>query len=126
MAQRRTTTEKGLGWPHQKDRARALARHHDGTPCPCLDLNDCGPACPCRPHGRGLPMYLDPALNPDALPLELDHTLARSQGGTRGDRLMLATCNRSRGDGTRATTPPAFTRPAWWTRQWFDLDTTSP
>jgi hypothetical protein len=46
-------------------------------------------------------MYRDPSRNVDGLTLEADHTLARSQGGTRADRLLLATCNRSRGDGTR-------------------------
>ncbi|TFV90403.1 hypothetical protein [Blastococcus sp. CT_GayMR16] len=124
MPARKSTTERGLGWQHQQDKRRTLARHKDGDPCPCLDLNDCGPACLCRPHGEGLPMYRDAARNPDGMPLELDHTLARSQGGTRGDRLLLATCNRSRGDGTRTTDAVPFTRPEWWTDNWFDVPTT--
>ena len=59
-------------------------------------------------------MYRDPMLNPDGLPLEADHTIARSQGGVLADRLLLATCNRSRGDGTRA----AGSRVLKTTRDW--------
>lgn len=117
---RRTTTERHLGWPHQQDKRRLMAAHKDGTPCPCLELNDCGPACICRPLGQGQPMHKNPALNPDALPLEADHTQSRSQGGRRADRLLLATCNRSRGDGTRTAEAPTI-RPTWWTRDWYDL-----
>ena len=117
MPPRKTTTEKGLGWRHQQDKAALLRNHIDGTPCPCLGLDDCGPSCLCRPHGVGQPMYRDAARNPDGMPLEADHTTARSQGGTRADRLLLATCNRSRGDGTRQALSGG--RPAWWTRDWF-------
>ncbi len=46
-------------------------------------------------------MYRDPDMNADGMPLEADHTIARSLGGTKADRLLLGTCNRSRGDGTR-------------------------
>lgn len=117
MPPRRTTTERNLGWSHQQDRERLMAGLVDGSPCPCLDLDDCGPRCVCRPHGRGLPMYRVAALNPDGMPLEADHTTARSQGGRRADRLLLATCNRSRGDGTRQSLIGG--RPQWWTRDWF-------
>jgi hypothetical protein len=58
-------------------------------------------------------MWRDPTLNPDGLPLEADHTIARSQGGTHADRLLLATCNRSRGDGTRAHTTVLITTRDW-------------
>ena len=58
-------------------------------------------------------MYRSAALNPDGLPLDADHTQARAQGGMKADRLMLATCNRSRGDGTRETTISP-----WWDRDW--------
>lgn len=67
-------------------------------------------------------MYRDPARNPDGMPLEADHTVARSQGGRRADRLLLATCNRSRGDGTRAASPAG--RPDWWTRDWYAIPDT--
>lgn len=123
----RTTTERHLGWQHQQTRAALMAVHRDGTPCPCLDLNDCGPACPCRPAGRGLPMYRDPARNVDGAPLEADHGQARSRGGRRADRLLLRVCNRSRGDGTRTAdaveATPAADRP-WWSRQWHTLNRT--
>lgn len=105
-----------LDWAHKKQRARLIRNHRDGTPCPCLELNDCGDSCPCRAAGRGLPMYQDPARNPDRAPLEADHTIAWSQGGRRADRLLLRTCNRSRGDGTRAAAE--LGRPSWWTREW--------
>ena len=64
-------------------------------------------------------MYLDAARNPDRMPLEADHTQARSQGGTKADRLLLATCNRSRGAGTRVAVTQG--RPPWWTRDWTGL-----
>lgn len=118
MARTRTTTERGLGYPHRQQKRVLLARHRDGAPCPCLDLNDCGPACPCRAAGHGLPMYANAALNVDRMPLEADHTVSRALGGTKADRLLLATCNRSRGSGTRAPVA-AETRPAWWTRDWW-------
>ncbi len=114
-----TTTERGLGWAHKQQRARLLASHRDGDPCPCLNDDTCGPSCLCRPHGYGQPMYRTPASNPDGMPLEADHTLSRSQGGKRADRLLLATCNRSRGSGTRSFTAMEPRPQPWWTRQWF-------
>lgn len=99
------TTERGLGWTHQKRRARLLKRHIDGTPCPCQP--GCGPGCICASNPYGLPMYRDPARNPDGLPLDADHSIARALGGTHADRLLLATCNRSRGTGA---TGPETTR----------------
>lgn len=114
-----TTTERNLGWPHQQTKARLLAALVDGTPCPCLELDDCGPACPCRRVGYGLPMYKDPALNVDRMMLEADHTIARSRGGTKADRLLLATCNRSRGAGGGARQALTEDRPRWRTRDWW-------
>lgn len=95
----KTTTQRGLGWDHQKRRASLLRKHIDGTLCRCQP--DCGPACLCV-GTEGLPMWRDPARNADGMPLEADHTLPRSLGGTRADRLLLATCNRSRGAGNNA------------------------
>jgi hypothetical protein len=115
MPDRRTTTERGLGWDHQRTKRRLLAAHIDGSPCPCLDTGDCGPACPCRAAGHALPMYREPTLNPDGRPLEADHTLARAHGGTRADRLLLSTCNRSRGVGHHTDTAGT---PTWWSRDW--------
>src|SRR5687767_14145805 len=110
---RKTTTERGLGWEHQKNRRRLIAKHIDGTPCPCGVGRECGKACICRAAGRALPMYRSAALNADGLPLQADHSIARAQGGMKADRLMLATCNASRGDGTRDADMPA-----WWDRDW--------
>lgn len=93
----RTTTERGLGWDHQQVRARLLAAHQDGTPCPCLQAGDCGSRCPCARAGRPLPMYRDATLNVDGRALEADHGHARALGGGQADRLMLSSCNRARG-----------------------------
>lgn len=121
MAKNGQTTEQlGLGWRHRQQREHLLAQHIDGSPCPCLNLNDCGPSCLCRPHGRGLPMYRDRYRNPDHMPLEADHSNPRALGGTLADRLLLATCNRSRGDGTRYA---EYTRDSW-SRDWLQGDVT--
>jgi 5-methylcytosine-specific restriction endonuclease McrA len=73
-----TTTERGLGWSHQKRRATLLRQLVDGTPC-----GHC--------HQ---PMFKTQAL-------DADHSVPRSLGGTQADRLLHMSCNRSRGDGTR-------------------------
>lgn len=73
-----TTTQRGLGWQHQKQRARLLRQHQDGDLC-----GHCGK-----------PMY-------KSQPLQADHTLPRSMGGTKADRLLHAWCNESRGNGSR-------------------------
>ncbi|WP_369068555.1 hypothetical protein [Kineococcus terrestris] len=119
-APRKTAHQRGLGWAHQQQRAALLRAHVDGAPCPCTD---CGPGCPCRkagrPPGRGLPMWRDAALNVDGMALEADHgDRARSRGGTVADRLLLATCNRSRGDGTRRAAPRENGPRPHWSRQW--------
>lgn len=70
-------------------------------------------------------------MNVDGMPLEADHTLAR----TRADRLMLATCNRSRGAGrtARTVTDEAHWNevlqqpvPEWSTRDWTGGARTGP
>jgi 5-methylcytosine-specific restriction endonuclease McrA len=74
-ARRKTTTQAGLGYAHQKARAAALAAFRDGTPCPY---------CP-------YPMYRWQAL-------ELDHVIPRALGGISGPvRLAHAVCNRRAG-----------------------------
>jgi len=81
--QRRTTTQQGLGWSHQKARAKALREMQEGEPCPFC----------------GLPMSKDE-------PLDYDHVVPRSQGGTDGPRrLSHAPCNRQAGGrlGARLT-----------------------
>ncbi len=60
-------------------------------------------------------MYRNKALNADRMSLEADHSTPRAHGGTVADRLMLATCNRSRG-GMLAN--PAAFRTLRTTREW--------
>ncbi len=101
----RSTTERGLGWRHQKQRDRLVAGLVDGTAC----------------WWCGKPMYRDKAANFDGAPVEADHTLARSKGGDLADRLLHRRCNRSRGNGSRdhlrptAQPPPDQPRA---TRRW--------
>lgn len=89
MTARRTTTQRGYGHRHQQERDRLLARHRDGTRCWW-----CG----------------DPMLKSQAL--EADHGHALAKGGTRADRLLHMSCNRSRGDGSRDHLRPALARSA--------------
>lgn len=86
---KRTTTERGLGWQHQKQRERLLRMHRDGTPC----------------WWCGDPMYRSQAL-------DADHVEARANGGHRATRLLHASCNRSRKDGARDDQRPAVAQPA--------------
>jgi 5-methylcytosine-specific restriction endonuclease McrA len=87
MARVLTTTERGLGWQHQKQRAALLRRHIDGTLC----------------FWCGLPMYRSQAL-------AADHSVARARGGRNADRLLHTPCNSERGDGTRDHLRPALHR----------------
>ncbi|MEC4615808.1 hypothetical protein [Tsukamurella tyrosinosolvens] len=89
----KTTTARGLGWQHQQIRRRLIANHRDGTHCWWCNG----------------PMYRDPARNFDGAALEADHSLARSHGGHRADRLLHMTCNRQRQDGSRDHLRPALT-----------------
>jgi hypothetical protein len=69
-----STTERGYGHAHQRQRARLLP-HAVGTMCPLC----------------GLPMLEGQAL-------DLDHSRPRSIDPTsRGDRITHASCNRSAG-----------------------------
>ena len=89
----KTTTQRGLGWAHQKQREHLLRVHVDGSPCWWC--------------GRG--MYRDADLNWDGQALAADHTIARAHGGKKADRLLCATCNKQRGDGSRDDQRPALT-----------------
>lgn len=82
----KTTTQRGLGWEHQQQRKRLLARHVDGSPC----------------WWCGEPMFKTQSL-------AADHTLARAHGGTKADRLLHELCNKARGDGSRDHQRPAIT-----------------
>lgn len=86
MPATKTTTQRGLGWSHQKQRERLLRQHVDGTPC----------------YWCGEPMYR-------VQELAADHTLSRAHGGTKADRLLHALCNKRRGDGSKDDERPAVT-----------------
>lgn len=80
---RKTTTQQGLGWSHQKARAKAMRELREGEACPF-----CGDG-----------MFREQAL-------DYDHVIPRSQGGTDGPRrLSHASCNRQAGGrlGARLT-----------------------
>jgi hypothetical protein len=67
-------------------------------------------------------MYRDPARNTDNRPLDADHSQARSRGGTKADRLLHSSCNRSRQDGSRDHQRPALRdRPRPQAFPWPDL-----
>jgi len=80
MARQGNTTRIGLGYPHQRDRRRALAAMTDGTPCP---FDYCGHAG----------MYRDKARNYDGRVLHYDDYPGRAYGGPQVKRLAHATCN---------------------------------
>lgn len=84
---RKSTTERGLGWRHQRQRRRLLAMHVDGTPC----------------WWCGQPMYR-------TQDLDADHSESRHYAGPHvlADRLMHASCNRSRQQGDRDHERPAL------------------
>lgn len=98
MAAAKTTTQRGLGWQHQKQRERLLRQHVDGTPC----------------WWCGLPMWRDKDRNWDGKVLAADHTLSRAFASVQGvsskaDRLLHSICNKRRGDGSRDDQRPALT-----------------
>jgi hypothetical protein len=78
-ARRGTTTQRGVGWPHQADKRRLLALHKDGDPC----------------WRCGQPMYKWQAL-------DRDHIVDRADGGAEGPAVLAhAKCNRSAGGKAR-------------------------
>lgn len=83
MTRKPSSSARGVGWQHSKDRRRLIATLVDGTPC-----------CYC-----GGPMYRSDADRDlkDQLRLEADHGQPRVLGGTKADRLAHARCNRSAG-----------------------------
>lgn len=92
---RKTNKERGLGWSHTKRRVMLLRNLVPGAPCDICHL----------------PMYKSQAL-------DADHIIPRSQGGTQADRLVHASCNRSRGDGTRGNRPEPQFIPTVTSRDW--------
>ena len=90
-SKRRTNKERGVGWQHTQNRNRLLARHRDGRPCWWCTR----------------PLFKEAERNFDSRPLHADHTRPRSRGGTVADRLLHASCNEARGDGSRDHQRPA-------------------
>jgi hypothetical protein len=109
-----SSAARGLGYEHRRNRERMLRNHIDGKSCRCGVGTDCGPGCICRRAGYALPTYRNPALNPDGLPLTADPSIARSRGGLKADRLVLAAYNRCRGAGDRGDRHAA----PWRAREW--------
>lgn len=89
----KTTTQRGLGWKHRQQREALLRRMSDGSLCWWCNR----------------PMFKQAERNWDNRALAADHTIARAVGGTRADRMLHATCNGQRGDGTRDADRPAIT-----------------
>ncbi|NKR41992.1 hypothetical protein GS503_14355 [Rhodococcus hoagii] len=99
----KSTTERGLGWQHQKERDALLRVHVEGTPC----------------WWCGKPMHRDRTQNWDYDPdspdrasgsLAADHSHARAHGGTKADRLLHGRCNKERQDGSRDHQRPVLRR----------------
>jgi hypothetical protein len=74
MRPRRTTTQRGLGYPHQREGKRLRAGLRDGTPCPYC--------------GRGMYRWQE---------LDVDDWPGRMFGGPQIKRLAHRYCNRSAG-----------------------------
>lgn len=79
------TTARGLGFAHRQNREALLRRHTDGNPC----------------WWCGRSMFKHGPRNWDHRPLAADHSISRAMGGTKADRLLHATCNERRGDGSK-------------------------
>lgn len=85
----------GLGYDHER-RRKALLPYAYGTLCPF--------------HGV---VATCPGLMQRDQDLDLDHSIPRSLGGTVGDRIVHASCNRSWGNGTRGSRPDPGPTPGW-------------
>ncbi|OBK61226.1 hypothetical protein A5656_12115 [Mycobacterium gordonae] len=97
------TTARGLGWAHQQQVAALLRALVDGTLC----------------WWCALPMFRNKLRNWDQRTLAGDHEVPRTRGGHKANRLLHATCNEQRGDGTRDHLRPALTgtHPSEWQGQ---------
>lgn len=76
-ARRGTTTERGLGWAHQQQRAHLIAQAEQAGP-----LTHC-PTCGDQLSARN--------------PITAEHTTARAHGGQLADDLECRRCNSSKG-----------------------------
>lgn len=98
----RTTTDKGLGWPHQQAVAKLLRKLIDGSLC----------------WWCGLPMFRNRQRNWDRKTLAGDHTVPRVAGGQLADRLLHGVCNSQRQDGRWDNVRPVILKshPRDWLR----------
>ncbi len=114
LSSKANTTDRGLGWQHQRDAERLRRNHIDGTPC----------------WWCGMPMFKPPRLerNWDRKQLAADHSQARAFGGKRADRLLHGDCNSQRGDGRRdAARPVALgVHPTEWADALAAMNATAP
>ena len=78
VSKAKSTTERGYGWKHQKQRERLLRAHKDGAPC----------------WWCGKPMYLDKSKNWDGKSLAADHPEPNgARKGLPAKRLLHHNCN---------------------------------
>ena len=88
------TTAAGLGWPHQQAVAELFRNHRDGSPC----------------WWCAKPRYSTKELNWDGRQLAGDHSIPRAISRySKADRLLHATCNEQRQDGSHDDQRPALT-----------------
>lgn len=97
-----TTTQRGYGHRHQKQRAHLMRQLTDASPCPVC----------------GKPRYRDPARNFDGAALEADHhkqplKYATNKHTALADRLIHRTCNRAGGAWDTPTVPERVEPPAF-------------
>jgi hypothetical protein len=88
--QRRTTTQRGLGSPHQKTRVQSLTDLRDGDPCARCELRGVY-----HPMWRSLVTWKNG--KPTSRWLDLDDFPGRVYGGPQVKRLSWRKCNRRAG-----------------------------
>lgn len=89
-----STTAAGLGWAHQQAVAELFRALIDGALC----------------WWCARPMFRAPEANWDGRKLHGDHSQPRAlHRFSKADRLLHATCNEQRGDGSRDDQRPALT-----------------
>lgn len=89
-----TTTARGYGWRHQKQRERLLYNHKDGTPC----------------WWCGQPMYRNKTQNWDHKPLAADHPNPNgAKNNQPATQLLHSNCNSQAQNHTKDHLRPALT-----------------
>lgn len=91
---KKNTTDRGLGWEHQRVVERLLRKLIDGTHC----------------WWCGQPMFRDKTRNWDRKTCAGDHSIPRAHlPGGKADRLLHGRCNSQRQDGRWDNQRPALT-----------------